>query len=105
MTARERELQALSRRLAKGIVADLVRGTPRADSEAGVVRALRNRAGIVRRGLPRQPSQEEITFLAVCMTRDELAEIKARAAAEGTTLYRFARERMGLPAVRRRSGR
>jgi len=98
---------ALSRRLARGIVADLVSGQRRADAEANVIAALRNRAGVVPGGRrPRSPAQQardrQTTFVAVPMSVDEMASLKARAARAGVSVCGYSRRALGLPVGRGR---
>ncbi len=101
MTAREREVAALSRRLAKGIVADLVNGHRRAAVESNVVAALRSRAGIVPGGKrPRNRAQlarrETHTFIVVPLSRVELELVRKRA--RGESMWSFLRQAVGLSA-------
>ena len=100
--ADEARAARLSRRLARGLVADLVTGTRRAAAESGVVTALRSRQGIVPGGR-RKPSPSELrkraryTFVAVPLTREELATLRDAPRPRGMAWTNWLRARLGLP--------
>jgi hypothetical protein len=108
VTAREREVARLSRRIARELVSDLVTGRPRATTGQTLVsvlqRAAARRPTGPRSGRPRSPAlragDARSTFLAIAMNRDELEDLRARAAGAGLSLSKWGRVALGLPERR-----
>ena len=96
-----RRVEELARHLGRQITQDLFTGRRTASVESTIAASLNRNRSPGRRRTGRQCAWDEATtFLAVCMARVELAEIKRRAAARGLSAQAYARLALGLPARR-----
>jgi hypothetical protein len=105
MTSREKEVARLSKRIARGLVADLVSGRQRSGAAESLVSTLRRAAadrsgpgGPRRRSAGLVAADAQKTFLAVAVNRGEMEAIKARARPAGVSVNAWGRVAFGLPA-------